>query len=66
MSHLCVKSEETKSRMSGETTIIVLHQVPEIIANGDLDWMVAQEVTRTGGEEGGEGTGKVALSRKLI
>ena len=35
MSHLGVECEESESRVSGETTVIILHQVLEVVADGD-------------------------------
>ena len=65
MSHLSIESEETKSWVSSETTIIVLYQMFEVVANGDLDLTLSQEVACTSGEEGGEGTCEVSLSCKI-
>ena len=66
MSHLGVEGEESKSRVSGETTVIVLHQVLEVVADGDWYLTLAEEVSSSSGEEGGEGTGEVALGGELI
>ena len=62
MSHLCVEGEETESWVSGET----LHQVLEVVADGDWDLTLAKKVPCSSGEEGGEGTGEVALGGELI
>ena len=66
MSHLGVKSKESESWVSSETTIIVLQQVLEVVSDGDWDLTLAKEVSFSSGEEGGEGTGEVALSGELI
>ena len=66
MSHLCVEGEESKSRVSGDTTIVVLHQVLEVVSDGDWHLTLAEEVSSSSGEEGGEGTGEVALDGELI
>ena len=66
MSHLCVESKETKSRVAGKTTIIVLHQVFEVVPDGNWDLTLAEEITCSIGEEGGEGTGEVSFCCKLI
>jgi len=66
MSHLSIESKETKSWVSSETTIIILHQMFEVVADGDLDLTLSQEVTCTSGEEGGEGTCEVSLGGKFI
>ena len=66
VSHLGVESKETKSWMLGKTTVIVLHQVLEVVPDGDWDLTLAEEVSCSSGEEGGEGTGEVALSGELI
>ena len=66
MSHLCVDSKETKSWVAGKTTIIVLHQVFEIVPDGNWDLTLAKEVTCSGGEKGGEGTGEESLCCELI
>ena len=66
MSHLGVECEESESRVSGETTVIILHQVLEVVADGDWHLTLAEEVSSSSGEEGGEGTGEVALSGELI
>ena len=66
MSHLGVECEESESRVSGKTTVIVLHQVLEVVADGDWHLTLAEEVSSSSGEEGGEGTGKVALGGELV
>ena len=66
MSHLSVESKETESWMLGKSTIIVLQQVFEVVADGDWDLAVAEEVSCSSREEGGEGTREVALSRKFV
>ena len=66
MSHLCIEGKEAELWVSGETTIIVLHQVLKVVADGDLDLTLAQEVPSPCWEEGGEGTREVALSGELI
>ena len=66
MSHLGVEGEESESRVSGETTVIILHQVLEVVADGDWHLTLAKEVSSSSGEEGGEGTGEVALGGELI
>ena len=38
----------------------------EVVPDGDCDLTLAQEVTCSGGEEGGECTGEVALSGELV
>ena len=43
MSHLGVESE---SRVLGETTVIILHQVLEVVADGDWHLTLAEEVSR--------------------
>ena len=65
MSHLSIESEEMKSWVSSETTIIVLYQMFEVVANGDLDLTLSQEVACTSGEEDGEGTCEISLSYKI-
>ena len=47
--------------MTGETAIIILHQVLEVVPNGNWDLMLADEVTCFSREECREGTGEVAL-----
>ena len=66
MSHLGVECKVSESRVSGETTVIILHQVLEVVADGDWHLTLAEEVSSTSGEEGGEGTGEVALGGELI
>ena len=66
MSHLCVECEEPESWVSGKTTIVILHQVFEVVANGDWDLTLSQEVSCSSGEEGWEGTGEVAFCGELI
>ena len=66
MSHLCVEGEESKPRVSGDTTIVVLHQVLEVVSDGDWHLTLAEEVSSSSGEEGGEGTGEVALGGELV
>ena len=66
MLHLGVESKETKSWMLGKTTIIVLHQVLEVVADGGWDLTLAEEVSCYSGEKGGESAGEVALSCELI
>ena len=66
MSHLGVEGEESESRVSGETTVISMHQVLEVVADGDWHLTLAEEVSNTSGEEGGEGTGEVALGGELV
>ena len=63
MSHLGVECKVLESRVSGETTVIILHQV---VANGDWHLTLAEEVSSTSGGEGGEGTGEVALGCELV
>ena len=65
-STFCVESKETESRVSGEMSIIILHQVLEIVADSDRDSMLAQKVTFSSGKECGEGAGEVSLGGKLI
>ena len=55
-----------KSWMLSKTTVIILHQVLEVVSDGDWDLTLAKEVSCSCGEEGGEGTGEVALSGELI
>ena len=64
--HLCVDGKESEPGVSGKTTAIVLHQVLEVVADGDWDLTLAQEVTNSGGKEGGEGTVEAALCGELI
>ena len=66
MSHVSVEGEESESRVSGETTVIVLHQVLEVVADGDRHLTLAEEVSSSSGEEGGEGTGEVALGGEFV
>ena len=66
VSHFGVDSKETKSWVSGKTTIIVLHQVLEVVPDGDWDLTLAEEVSCSSGEKGGEGTGEVALGGEFI
>ena len=66
MSHLSVEGKESELRVSGETTVIILHQVLEIVADGDWHLTLAEEVSSSSGEEGGEGTGEVALGGELV
>ena len=66
MSHLGVEGKESESWVLGETTVIILHQVLEVVADGDWHLTLAEEVSSSSGEEGGEGTGEVALGGELI
>ena len=66
VSHLGVESKESESWVSSETTVIILHQVLEVVPDGDWDLTLAEEVSCSSGEEGGEGTGEVALCGELI
>ena len=66
MSHLGVEGEESESRVSGKTTIIILHQELEVVAYGDWHLTLAEEVSSSSGKEGGEGTGEIALGGELI
>ena len=64
--HFCVESEVPEPRMFGEATVLVHHEMLEVVADGDLVLSVPQEVSGSGGEERGEGTGEVALRRELV
>ena len=66
MPHLRVEGKELESRVAGETAVVILHQVLEVVPDGDWDLTMAQEVSCSSGEEGGEGTSEVALSGELI
>ena len=66
MSHLGVEGEESELWVSGKTTVIILHQVLEVVADGDWHLTLAKEVSSSSGEEGGEGTDEVALGGELI
>lgn len=64
--HFCVQGKEPQARVSGEAAIIVLHEVSEVVANGDLVAALAQEVSSSSWEQGGEGHAEVAFCGKLI
>ena len=66
VTHLGVEIKEMKSWMLGKTTIIVLHQVLQIVPDGGCDLTLAEEVSCSCGEKGGEGTGEIALGGELI
>ena len=66
MSHLSVESKESESWVFGKSTIIILHQVLEVISNSHWYLTLAKEVSCSSGEEGREGTGEVALCGELI
>ena len=66
MPHLGVEGKEPESWVSGKATIIILHQMLEVVADGDWHLTLAQEVSSSSGEEGGEGTGEVALGGELV
>ena len=42
MSHLGVEGDESESRVSGETTVIILHQVLEVVVDGDWHLTLAE------------------------
>ena len=66
MSHLSVESKEPEPWVPGKTTIIVLHQVFEVVPDGNWDLTLAEEVSCSSGEEGGESTSEVAFSGELV
>jgi hypothetical protein len=35
--HLCVEGKESETWLLGKTTVIVQHQMLEVVANGDLN-----------------------------
>ena len=51
---------EPESRVAGETAIIILHQMLEVVPNGNWDLTLVEEVTCSSREECREGTGEVA------
>ena len=61
-SHLRVESEEAESRMLGKATVVVHHEVLEVVSDGDLILSSAREVSSTGREESGKCAGEVSLS----
>ena len=54
MSHFGVESKETESWMLGKMTVIVLHQVLEVVPDGDRDLTLAEEVSCSSGERVGK------------
>lgn len=46
--------------------ISVLHEVGEVVPDGDLVAALSQEVSGSSGEQGGEGYAEVAFCGKLI
>lgn len=46
-------------------TVIILHQVFEVVPNGNLDLTLAKEVSCSSGEECQEGTGEITFHGEL-
>ena len=64
--HLCVESKESEPTMFSKATVVIHHEVLEVVPNCDLILSVPQEVGGPGGEECGESTREVALGRELV
>ena len=64
--HLGVESEVAEARVSGKSSIFIHHEMLEVVPNCDCVLAWSNKVSSSSCEEGGEGTGHVALCVELI
>ena len=59
MSHLRVQGEVSEPRVFGKTTIMVQHEVLEVVPKSYCAWSRSNKVSSTSGEQSVKGTGDV-------
>ena len=64
--HLSVEGKVPEARVPGKAAVMVQHQVLEVVAGCDCILAWSNKVSSTCWEEGGEGTGNVALCGELV
>ena len=52
MPHFCVSGEEPESRVAGETAVFILHQVLEVVSDGNWNLTLASVGKRVGKAQG--------------